>query len=79
MKGCDKMAEPPATPAPSRRYHGQISHALALLENIVIDGLQHGFFGCSIECEIVNDRKRMLVIRAGKSHKFYIHEDELPR
>ena len=72
------MDKPPATPAPSRRYHRHIAEALLLLERIVIDGLQHGFFDCSIECETIKG-KRMLVIRAGKSHKFYICEDELPR
>ena len=60
------MDEPSATPAPPRPYHGQIAEALALLEKIVVDGLQHGFFDCSIECEIGNGRKRDLVIRAGK-------------
>jgi hypothetical protein len=68
---------------PSRRrpdpYHGQMAKAFVLLEKIVADGLRHGFSNCSIECEIVDGRRRILVIRAGKSHKFYIPEDELPR
>jgi hypothetical protein len=69
----------PATPTPLRDHQGQIAEALALLERIVVDGLQHGFFDCSIECKIGNGRKRDLVIRAGKFHKFTIPEDELPR
>ena len=73
------MDEPPATSAPSRPYRRQLAWALALLEKIVIDGLQHGFFDYSIECEMGKDRKRHLVIRAGKSHKYTIREDELPR
>ena len=73
------MDEPPATPAPSRRYYGTVAQALTLLERIVLDGLQHGFFDCSIECEIGERHSRHLVIRAGKSHKFTIREDELPR
>ena len=52
--------------------------ALALLREIALDGLRHGFFDCLITCEIVNGRKRRLVIRAGKSHQFTIAEDELP-
>ena len=40
---------------------------------------EHGFFDYSIACEIGNGGKRQLVIRAGKSHKFTIPEDELPR
>ena len=53
--------------------------ALAHLERIVVDGLRHGFFDCGITCEIGVGRKRHLVIRAGKSEKFIISEDELPR
>jgi len=33
----------------------------------------------SIACEIANGGKRQLVIRAGKSHKFTISENEVPR
>ena len=36
-------------------------------------------FALSIACEIANGGKRQLVIRAGKSHKFTIPEDEVPR
>ena len=73
------MDDPSTTPALRRHYHGEIAHALAFLEKIVVDGLQHGFFDCSIEIRIGNGRKRDLVIRAGKVHKFIIPEDELPR
>jgi hypothetical protein len=58
---------------------GQVRRALDLLERFIIDGLKHGFFDCSISCEIANGGKRQLVIRAGKSHKFTIPEDEVPR
>ena len=53
------MDQPPAISAPARPYHGQIAKALALLEKIVVDGLRHGFFDCSIECKIVEGRKRI--------------------
>jgi hypothetical protein len=53
--------------------------ALDRLEGLVVDGLKHGFFEYSIACEIANGGKRQLVIRAGKSHKFTIPEDEVPR
>ena len=52
--------------------------ALALLREIALDGLRHGYFDYQITCEIVNGRKRRLVIRAGKCHQFTIPEDELP-
>jgi len=73
------MDELPAAPAPPRSYQGKLAEALSLIERIVVDGLQHGFFACSIECETGNGRIRHLVIRAGNSYKYTIREDELPR
>ena len=57
----------------------QVREALNCLHGLVVDGLRHGFFDYSITCEIGNGGKRQLVIRAGKSHKFTIPEDDLPR
>ena len=73
------MPDDPNLSALHRAHHGQIAEALAYLEKLVVDGLRHGFFECSIACEIGTGGKRQLVIRAGKSHKFTIPEDELPR
>ena len=56
----------------------QLRDAIDHLERIIVDGLRHGFFEYAISCETVHSRKRQLVIRAGKSHKFTIPEDELP-
>ncbi len=64
---------------PGGGYGGQVHEALDRLRGLVVDGLKHGFFDYSISCEIGNKGKRQLVIRAGKSHKFTIPEDELPR
>jgi hypothetical protein len=63
----------------TRAHRGQVAEALARIEEVIVDGLRHGFFDCSIACEIGNGGKRQLVIRAGKSHKFTIPEEELPR
>ncbi len=61
------------------RSHGrQLDEAMDRLMVLVIDGLKHGFFDYSITCEIGGGGKRQLVIRAGKSHRFTIPEDELP-
>ena len=67
------------TPAPISGHRGQFAEALHHIEKVLTEGLRHGFFDCSIACEIVNGGKRQLVIRAGKSHKFTIPENELPR
>jgi hypothetical protein len=56
---------------------GQAREALDRLEGLVVDGLRHGFFDYSITCETGNGGKRLLVIRAGKSHKFTIPEEEV--
>jgi hypothetical protein len=56
----------------------QFREALDRLKGLVVDGLKHGFFDYSIACETLNG-KLQFVIRAGKSHKFTIPKDELPR
>jgi hypothetical protein len=63
----------------TRTKVGQYSEALAHLEKVFLEGLRHGFFEYTLACEIGSGGKRQLVIRAGKSHKFSIPEDELPR
>lgn len=72
------MAEPQDNPPFQRAKSGQVREALDQLEDLFIDGVKHGFFRCSIACEILNG-KRHVVIEAGKSHKFTIPEHEVPR
>jgi hypothetical protein len=57
----------------------QLRQALDQIGQIVLDGLRHGHFRCAISSAIAKNNKRDLVIEAGKSHKFTIPEDELPR
>ena len=66
-------------PNPGSGHGGQLREALDRLRGLVVDGLKHGFFDYTISCEVGNKGKRQLVIRAGKSHKFTIPEDDLPR
>ena len=73
------MHDASAAPAQGRTYGRQLREALDRIEGLVVDGLRHGFFDYSIVCEIGKDGRRQLVIRAGKSHKFTIPEDEVPR
>ena len=63
---------------PCDGFGGQMREALDRLRDLVVDGLKHGFFDYSISCEIENKSRRQLVIRAGKSYKFTIPEDDLP-
>jgi hypothetical protein len=73
------MRDSHETCASERVCGGQLRDALRRIEGLLLDGLRHGFFDCTIACEIVSGGKRQLVIRAGKSHKFTIPEDEVPR
>jgi hypothetical protein len=75
----DRSPETTITPSMQVTPRGQVREALDRLEGLVIDGLKHGFFDYSIACEIGNGGKRHLVIRAGKSHKFTISKEEVPR
>jgi hypothetical protein len=69
----------PSHTHPGENGGPQLRDALDRLEGLVVDGLKHGFFDYSITCEIRNGGARNLVIRAGKSHKFTIPADEVPR
>jgi hypothetical protein len=69
---------PPSTPPPPAKS-GPVREALDLIEVIIVDGLKHGFFDCSITAEIANGGKRHLLIRSGMSHKFTIPLDQVPR
>lgn len=57
---------------------GQVQEALCRMEALLVDGLKHGFFDYSVTCETVNGGRRLLIIRAGKSHKFTIPAEEVP-
>jgi hypothetical protein len=54
-----------------------LDQVLERLTREVLDGLRHGFFELTIECAIVKGAKRVLTIKAGKSHRFTIPEDEI--
>jgi hypothetical protein len=56
----------------------QAREAFDRLIDVVMDGLRHGHFRCTISSAIGKNNKRDLVIEAGKSHKFTIPEDDLP-
>jgi hypothetical protein len=49
------------------------------LRLILRDGIEHGFFHAEISVSIPRADRREVVISAGKSHKYTIRTDELPR
>ena len=71
------MRDASAPPSQGRAYGQQLREVLDRIEVLIVEGLRHGFFDYSIACAIGKDGRRQLVIRAGKSHKFTIPEDEL--
>jgi hypothetical protein len=69
-----------ATPIDTDQSGGpQFRLAFERLIQIVHDGLHHGHFRCAVSSIIGKGNRRELVIEAGKSHKFTIPEEELPR
>ena len=54
-----------------------MSEALDCLQQVLLDGLRHGHFRCSIISSVEKGNRRNLVIEAGKSHKFTIPEQEV--
>jgi hypothetical protein len=70
---------PPDVKPPSSRCfeEGECARAIEKLEQVVLDGIRHGFFDYRIVCEVINGEKRRLTITAGKSHQFVIPPEEL--
>jgi hypothetical protein len=54
----------------------ECKRALQKLEQLVLDGLRHGFFDCTVSIETIKEHKRRLVIKAGRSYSFIIPLEE---
>ena len=59
--------------------HGDSPLAMALdfLEREIRSGLGHGFFELKLTSEVIKNRKRRLVLNAGKTYIFVITEEDL--
>jgi hypothetical protein len=57
----------------------QFREAFEFLIKLVVDGVRHGHFQCTISSVIGKGSRRELLVEAGKSQKFNIPEEELPR
>lgn len=51
-----------------------VGNMLERMDELVRDGLRHGFFEFTITCETGQGRRREVLIRAGKSERFIIPE-----
>jgi len=56
---------------------GELAAAINKLSEEVRAGLRHGFFHCEVTSDVLKGGKRSLTIKAGKSHRFIIGEEEL--
>ena len=55
----------------------ELESAMERVVDELREGLLHGFFDYSMSCEVVRGGKRRFTLRAGKSHRFVIPEEEL--
>jgi len=71
------MPEKSLHPYASAPAGHQLRDALELLTRLVLDGVKHGHFEYSVTCETAKQGRRLLIVRAGKNHKFSIEETDL--
>jgi hypothetical protein len=50
----------------------EFRNAMEKLEAEIRDGFRHGFFELCVTCEVIQDGRRRLTIRGGKSFQFII-------
>jgi hypothetical protein len=57
----------------------ELDKLMVELRAILADGIKHGFFGCEISVRTSKANRREVVITCGKSFKYTIRVDDLPR
>ena len=72
------MCEANIPPNAMRNYSAPMRLALDFIENLVVEGIKHGHFDYSITCETGNGGRRLLIVKAAKSHKFSIMKPDVP-
>jgi hypothetical protein len=73
------MRESTLPPKVSPNYSEPVQSALNLIEGILVEGIRHGHFDYSVTCETGTNGRRLLIVKAGKSHKFSIMEQDVPQ
>jgi hypothetical protein len=72
------MPEANILPTAPRVYSAPMRSALDLIERLLVEGIKHGHFDYSITCETGIGGRRLLIVKAGKGHKFSIMEPDVP-
>jgi hypothetical protein len=65
-------------PAQRRTYSAAVRSALDLIEDLLVEGIRHGHFDYAVTCETGTNGRRLLIVKAGKSHKFAIQGPDIP-
>jgi hypothetical protein len=73
------MLEESTSLNPPRIHSEPVRAAMTLIESLILEGMRHGHFDYSINCETGTKGRRLLIVKAGKSHKFSIQEPDIPR
>jgi hypothetical protein len=73
------MLEPNIFPTAPRGYSAPVQSALDFIQRLLVAGIKHGHFDYSITCETGVAGRRLLIVKAGKTHKFSIVESEVPK
>jgi hypothetical protein len=60
-----------------REAKPEFLRAMDRIESEIREGMGHGFFELFVTCVVIKDGKRRLTIRAGKSYRFVIPEEEV--
>ena len=67
------------SPHKTARYSEPVRSALDLVESLIVEGLRHGHFDYSLTCELGTNGRRLLIVKAGKTHKFTVEAIDVPR
>jgi hypothetical protein len=73
------MPEATIPPTAPRVYSAPVRSALDFIERLLLEGIRHGHFDYSITCETGIGGRRLLIVKAGKSHKFSIMAPDVPK
>lgn len=55
----------------------ELEQATGQIQQLVIEGLKHGFFDMNIHVSTVQANRRQLVVEAGKSYQYVIRESDI--
>ena len=49
-----------------------VEQLLDKLRTMITEGIEHGYFDISVSCRVVNEKKREILLKSGKSFVFII-------